>query len=307
VASPESAGDTAPPAPRRPSRLWLHFLLLFATLLTSSAAGGRFVQNFKANRPAFTLENDLAALLAVRDLPQLLADGLVFSVPLLLILLAHECGHYFACRRYGLDATLPFFLPAPTFIGTLGAFIRIRSIIFSRRTLFDVGVAGPLAGFAVLLPFLVWGVSLSKQVPGIATQGDLVFESPLLLHWIAQWFFPGVPADDLYLHPIARAAWVGLFATALNLLPIGQLDGGHIIYAMIGDRQQWLSRAAILALIPLGFFYWPWWIWAVVFFFLGRRHPYIHDPRRLNSSRILLGILAFAIFAICFTPAPIRS
>ena len=161
-------------------------------------------------------------------------NGLAFSLTLLAILLAHEMGHYVTCMRNGLDASLPYFMPFPSLIGTLGAFIRIRSPIYSRQVLFDVGFAGPLAGFLLVLPAAIVGIACSRVVPGIAERGDLNFGTPALF-WIFQHlFFPGAASADISLHPVARGAWVGVFATALNLLPIGQLDGGHILYAFRG-------------------------------------------------------------------------
>jgi len=276
------------------------------TFVTCSAAGSRLVDNFQKNYPSFTLERDLLGMLDPFTDPAQLLTGIPFSVALLVILFVHEMGHYMACVYYRLDASLPYFLPAPSFIGTFGAFIRIRSAIYSRKTLFDVGIAGPIAGFIALIPFLITGLALSKQVPEIAEQGDLVFGTPLLLTYFEHLFFPGVPSSDIYLHPIARAAWVGLFATALNPLPIGQLDGGHILYAVFGEKHKALSWITLAALIPLGFLYWPWWVWAVGLFFFGRKHPYVSDEIPLGWKRKLLALFALVIFLICFMPAPIQ-
>ena len=262
------------------------------------------VYNFENNLPPFRFEQDGLALLSAFLDPAALQAGLSFSLPLIVILLAHELGHYFACLYYQLDATLPYFLPVPTFIGTFGAFIRIRSIIYSRTVLFDVGIAGPLAGFVVLMPFLFYGVWMSHVSPA-AHMGDLVFGTPLLLRWFESIFFPGVAPEAIYLHPMARAAWVGLFATALNLLPIGQLDGGHIVYSLNSRWAPRISLAAIVMLIPLGYFYPPWWGWAVVLYFFGRRHPQIHDDFPLNPQRRMFALLALVIFAACFMVAPL--
>jgi membrane-associated protease RseP (regulator of RpoE activity) len=240
--------------------------------------------------------------------PSYLLAGLPFSLTLLGILLCHEFGHYCAARHHGVDVTLPFFLPAPTLIGTLGAFIRIRSAILSRRILFDIGVAGPLAGFAVLVFPLAIGLGLSKLSPGTATNGDLIFGTPLVLRMVEWLRFPGVPSADIALHPVARAAWVGLLATALNLLPIGQLDGGHILYAFLGERSKWLSRSFIVVLIPMGiFFAYSWLVWAALLFFFGMRHPSIIDPSPLGRTRSWLGFAALVVFVLSFTVAPIRT
>lgn len=290
----------------RDARLWLHVLLLLATLVTASAAGARIAHNFENNLPAFRVEEDLLAILEPIDRPQLLLDGLPFALILLLILGAHEFGHYYFCVRYALNASLPYFLPAPSLIGTFGAFIRIRSLIYSRCDLFDVGVAGPIAGFVVLLPCLLVGLSMSRVIPGIAERGDMIFGQPLLLLICQSIVFPHTAAADIALHPIARAAWVGLFATALNLLPIGQLDGGHVLYAWFGERYQRRSWIFLALLIPLGFFWWPWWVWCAILFWLGRKHPYIHDEMGLDPLRQRWAIAAVVLFILCFMPAPFR-
>ncbi|MBI3209817.1 MAG: site-2 protease family protein [Candidatus Solibacter usitatus] len=288
-------------------RLWIHIVLFVVTLVTTTFAGARIVENFDQNRPCFSIEEDLDAYTEMLQSPARLTKGLLFSVPLLVILLAHEFGHYLACVYYGLDASLPYFLPAPTFIGTLGAFIRIRSPIYSRRELFDVGIAGPLAGVVFLLPALGVGMAFSKVIPGINDQGDLVFGTPLFIRFLEQIIFPGVPVSDVYLHPVARAAWVGLFATALNLLPFGQLDGGHILYAVASQRFRLLARIFWVCLIPMGFLYWPWWAWAAVVFFTGLKHPPIYDPYPLGAGRLQLALLSVIIFVLCFMPAPIAT
>jgi membrane-associated protease RseP (regulator of RpoE activity) len=285
-------------------RYWVHVLLLVLTFITTSAVGTRLEQNFQQNRP-FLIEDLVEVLLSLRE-PWTLAPGLPFALTLITILLAHELGHYLTCRYYGIDASLPFFLPAPTLIGTLGAFIRIRSPIIWRRQLFDVGVAGPVAGFVFVVPALAIGIAYSKIIPGIAAQSDFIFSTPLLQRMLEAAIFPGVPAADIFLHPIARAAWVGLFATALNLMPIGQLDGGHILYSFVGHHHRLLTNLFILALIPLGSFYsWSWFFWAALLFILGRKHPKIYDATPLGSGRLQLGILALLMFIVSFSPTPV--
>jgi membrane-associated protease RseP (regulator of RpoE activity) len=308
--------DAAPWAPARPRhRYWLHALLFLLTLLTTTVVGAEMAHSFAASRP-FDFETDLLGYAELAHNPSFLLDGLPFSLTLLGILMAHELGHYLTARYYHVDATLPFFLPAPTLIGTFGAFIRIRSAILSKRILFDIGVGGPLAGFAVLIVPLIVGVSMSKVVHGIGARGDLSFGTPMILRlfeWIA---FPGVREVDLYLHPVARAAWVGLLATALNLLPIGQLDGGHVLYAFLGERTRWTSRFAIASLAGLGLFQlftsaykmgYMWIFWAGFLIFFGMRHPAIVDPSPVGRMRTWLGVLALIIFILCFTAAPIRT
>ncbi len=264
-------------------------------------------ENFRINRPPVYLAEDLAAYRNLLSSPASWLNGLAFSLTLLAILLAHEMGHFLTCRRYGLDASLPYFMPFPSIIGTLGAFIRIRSPIYSRLVLFDVGIAGPLAGFALTLPAAVVGIALSRVVPGIAALGDLQFGTPALFWFLQSLFFPGASSADLSLHPVARAAWVGVFATALNLLPIGQLDGGHILYAFFADRHRPLSMIFTLALVPMGLLYWPWLLWAVILFFFGMRHPMIYDATEPGKGRKWLGAAALAIFLLCFMLAPIET
>jgi membrane-associated protease RseP (regulator of RpoE activity) len=288
-------------------RYWLHALLLLLTLLTTTTIGARLVANFRENLPAFDLERDLTAIAGMWSHPVELLAGLPFSLTLLTILLAHEFGHYLACRYYRVDASLPYFIPFPSFIGTLGAFIRIRSPIYSRQVLFDIGIAGPLAGFVFLLPALGIGLAYSKVLPGVAHRGDLIMGVPPLIWLLDKAIFPGISPADIYLHPVARAAWVGIFATALNLLPIGQLDGGHILYSFVGNRHKLLSKVFVAALLPLGLFtrYWPWFLWAVLLYIFCLRHPSIFDASRLSPGRRWLGYLALAIFVLCFMTTPL--
>jgi membrane-associated protease RseP (regulator of RpoE activity) len=287
-------------------RIWLHVLLLVLTFLTTTGVGARMAHNFAANRPPFN-EPDLLGFAQLWMQPGDLTAGLPFSITLLLILLAHEFGHYFACTHYGVDASLPYFIPSPTVIGTFGAFIRVRTPIYSRRALFDVGVAGPIAGFVVLLPVLFIGMLMSKVVPGIAQVGDIVFGVPAIQRLLEMLVFPGVPHQDIYLHPMARAAWVGIFATALNLLPIGQLDGGHILYSLTGRYHRLLSRIFVMALVPMGIFYWPWLVWAALLLFFGMRHPAIYDDSPLGGTRKALAWVALALFMLCFMVAPLET
>ena len=288
------------PSPKFQDQVWRHVLLFALTIASTTVVGAvqyaGFLDDFRgsANLPM--------------PFPALLVRGLWYSATILSILGCHELGHYFACRYYGIDASLPYFLPFPSPIGTLGAFIRIRSPIYTRQALFDVGIAGPLAGFVVLVPALVIGIAESKVIPGIAQRGDLVFGVPAIQR-IFEWvLFPGVRSADILLHPIARAAWVGILATALNLLPIGQLDGGHILYAFTGRRHKLLSRIFVAALIPLAYFghSYSWLVWAALLFFFALRHPVIYDMTKLDGNRVALGLVALAIFLLTFTLAPLR-
>jgi len=306
---PQNGPERQPLQIRRPvgkRRVWLNFLLLFLTFLTTTAVGARMAYNFDRNLPAFTAD-DILVMGRVLTSPGEFLHGLPFSLTLLTILLAHELGHYFACLYYRVEATLPYFIPAPTLIGTLGAFIRIRTPILTRKALFDIGIAGPLAGFLFVLPALAIGLAFSKIIPGIADRGELVFGVPLIQEALTRAVFPGVSTSDIYLHPVARAAWVGVLATALNLLPIGQLDGGHILYSFVGKHHKKLSRLFVLILIPVGLLYsYSWLVWAAILLLLGMRHPSIHDATPLGPGRRKLGMLALAIFLLSFSLTPVR-
>jgi membrane-associated protease RseP (regulator of RpoE activity) len=295
----------ASPSGARP-RWWLHILLLFATVITTSVMGVEFVRAFEHNQPVDVIEGLYGYLELLRH-PPMLIQGFPFSITLLAILLAHEMGHYLTCRHYGVDASPPYFIPFPAPIGTFGAFIRIRAPIYSRRTLFDIAAGGPLAGFICLLPLLILGVKWSKVIPGIADNGELIFGVPMIVRLLEALFFPGVPSSDIYLHPIARAAWVGVLATALNLLPIGQLDGGHILYSFLGERTRLLSRILVVFLVPIGLLYsYSWLLWAFFLFFFGMRHPAIYDPRPPGAKRSFVAVLTLIILILCFTVEPIR-
>lgn len=281
-------------------------VLFLLTLLCTTAIGSRVAFHFEHNSPGLDFAEDLMAFSDLIHQPSLLLSGLPYSLALLLILLAHEFGHYFACRYHGVLCTLPWFLPAPSFIGTFGAFIRFRSPLKGRRELFDVGIAGPLAGFIFLLPALGIGLALSRVVPGLGEAGDARLGLPLAIQWIGAWLFPGANLADLNMHPVARAAWVGLLATALNLLPVGQLDGGHIVYSWLGERHRWVSFGTIAVLAVLGFLFWPWFFWAGVLLLVGRRHFPVYDDERLDWKRKALLIVAVLIFILAFMPAPLQ-
>jgi membrane-associated protease RseP (regulator of RpoE activity) len=295
----------ATPAASTRERYWLYSLLFGLTLLTATVVGTAMQLDFDRNLP-FDLERSLDIWPAAWRHPAILLNGLPFSLTLLTILLAHEFGHYVAAVFHRVDASLPYFLPSPI-LGTFGAFIRVRSPIYSKRALFDIGVAGPLAGFVFLAPALAVGMAFSKMIPGIAHQGTLHFGMPVLQWVLERLIFSGTPTADIYLHPVARAAWIGMFMTALNLLPIGQLDGGHILYSFFPRSHKIVSRALCIVLLPLGKFWGGWTIWGLALLWLGRRHPVVEDPTLLSEGRRRLGLAALVIFLLCICLVPFGS
>ncbi len=298
--------------PRR--RVKLPLLLFLLTIVSTLTVGAHLTRAFEQNQYPYTEFFSWLDLFGpVIENPFSLLSGWPFALALMGILLAHELGHYFACRIYGIHATYPYFLPAPTLIGTMGAFIRIQSPIVHRRALFDVGIAGPLVGFAVAVPALIVGILYSKAIPGTLAQGAIVFGNPPLVELLAKLLRPDVPLDQLFLHPIGRAAWVGLFATALNLLPVGQLDGGHILYAVAPSRHRSLSRLFIFLLFVIGLFgllypeaiWFGWTFWGILLRLMGTRHPTVLEPvQTLDRKRLWVAALGLLVFLLCFTPVP---
>ena len=235
------------------------------------------------------------------------AGGARLVVAVMSIMLAHEMGHYLACRRYGVDASLPFFIPFPLhLVGTFGAFIRIRGAFPDRRALFDIGIAGPLAGFVVCLPVLALGVLEARVTT--ETVGGIGLGEPLLFQW-ATALLRGDAAEDatLVIGPLGMAAWFGLLLTALNLMPIGQLDGGHVVYALIRERAQLVSRAALVVSLFLVYLRPSWLFWSLLLLVLSRPHPpTLRDSRPIGAGRVAVGIVGLLVFAVSFTPEPIH-
>ena len=274
--------------------------------------------NFLHNLPPFAAGDEYIPFFPlgwVLARPSRLLLGIPFSATLLTILLAHEMGHYLYCRYYGVRATLPFFIPAPTLIGTLGAVIRIKAPIRSRAALFDIGIAGPIAGFVVAIATLAVAMTLSKPlVPGMGPS-DLRLGYPeifYLVHDALRSFVPGhaaasLPLGRVYLHPTAIAAWVGMFATALNLLPSSQLDGGHIVYALAPRAHRVISWITVIVLVFLGRMYVGWRVWAgliIVMNVLTYRQQQAPDFPSLPGNRWILALLAGVMLALTFTVSP---
>jgi len=238
-----------------------------------------------------------------------LTGGPGYSIAIMLILLGHELGHYFMSRKHGIRASLPYFLPFPfSPFGTFGAVIRMESATPSRKALFDTGVAGPLTSLVLSIPAIIIGLKLSKIVATAQLkEGTLRLSDPLLFSFVQRLVVGEVPETyDIILHPIGYAGWVGLFVTALNLLPVGQLDGGHIAYALFGRRSRIIFLVAITVMAFITVFYNPGWILLLVLFIIfGFRHPApMDDFTPLDWKRKLIGALAFAAFFVSFTPAP---
>jgi len=235
--------------------------------------------------------------------------GLPFALTLMIILLTHELSHYFASKKHGVNATLPYFIPAPTIIGTFGAFIKMKSPIVTRKALIDIGASGPIAGFIVSVIAVMIGLHLSKIVPVAETKGALTLGDSILFSFLAQTVLGVTPADsDILLNPVAFAGWIGLFVTSMNLIPVGQLDGGHIAFAFLGEKQTRLSFILVLVMSLLGVLLWEGWIiWAVLLLVLGLRHPpVISWEVPLDKRRKVIGWLAFVIFILTFIPVPFR-
>lgn len=290
--------------PQRP-RYVLAIVLFFLTFLCATTMGPALLLYTRTD-----ITTDLLPFLTpwmarrVWTDPALLRLGLSYSIPALFILLCHEMGHYIACRRYRLPATLPYFLPVPLLLGTFGAFIKIKAPLRSKRELFDVGVAGPLAGFVALIPFLLYGVAHSEVARVDSVSGLLLVPGHCLALELATWAFHGQwlsPGMTLNLHPFALAAWFGLLATAINLLPLGQLDGGHILYAAAGRWQRRLALPLWLAL-GLASLLWPgWMLWCALTLLMGLYHPPVRDERvPLDRKRMWLAVAALLILILAF-------
>jgi len=298
--------------PPRPRRRWynslpFHLALFGLTILTTLIVGAHIALNYSRNIPVFDWDVFFPYFQELWRHPGLLVLGVPFSFTLLAILLAHELGHYLTCRHYGIDATYPYFIPAPTLIGTLGAFIRIKSPIVNRRELFDVGVSGPIAGFVLAVPaFILAGFLATGATPAVM-QGSISLGKPLAAILLAKLCGTGINPAAIVSHPVGCAAWVGFFATSLNLLPVGQLDGGHILYSVLGDKYRHISRGFFLVLLPLGYYWYGWIAWAVILFFLGLRHPRVIEPAdSLGWERRALAIVAAIILVLTFLPTPFK-
>ena len=284
--------EQGPPPP--PLRLGLHLALFLATIVTTIIAGA-------LHQGVNPLTN-----------PWEIYRGMPFSFTLILILGAHEMGHYLVSRRHHLNVTLPYFIPAPPFpfiIGTFGAFIKIRSPILDKRALMDVGCSGPLVGVVVSIPVVLVGLWLSEVKVMPQGSAGLVLGEPLLFQGLSWLIFGFLPDDHhIILHPMAFAGWIGFLVTALNLLPVGQLDGGHVAYALFPERHRQISWACLVGLVVCGLLFWEGWlVWAVLLYLMGVRHPPPYcDWVPLDRRRKILGLITVIVFLLTFNPTPFK-
>jgi len=307
---------SSPLQPRKPrrsffdkKRLWLNGLLFLLTCVSATFVGMSWSVSYTGGG-TIDADSGMSSLAGMMKDPHIISLSIIYAAVLLGILLFHEFGHYLACRHYGIDATLPYFIPAPTLIGTMGAFIKIKSPITRKRQLFDIGAAGPLAGFVVSLPALIVGLMLSTPVPPLPREDAILFGEPLLLKMLENIIFRGTPEPfDLVLHPVAFAGWVGILVTALNLFPVGQLDGGHIFYSLFGVKSRMAGRLMLAGFICMGIFFWVgWFVWAVLIAFIGLKHPRVMDEAvPLSPGRKWIGALIVLIFIFSFTPEPVHG
>lgn len=307
-----------------PSKIWVNILLLFLTFFSVLFTGALF--SYQGQLPTTPIE-----------ILKFIVSGLPFTLSLLAILLAHEFGHYLAGRYHKANVTLPYFIPFPfSYFGTMGAFIQMKAPPKNRRIMLDIGIAGPLAGLIVAIPVLLLGLSLSAvetlpyrlQIGQIFEGNSLLYlflkyivhgellPHPLtyygaepVIYWV-RYFFTGMPLPrgglDVTLHPIAWAGWAGLLVTAINLIPAGQLDGGHLVYVLLGKRASQLIPVVLVGLLILGFVWYGWWIWAGLILFFGRFYAEPLDQiTQLDRRRKLIAILGIIIFVLVFTPVPL--
>jgi membrane-associated protease RseP (regulator of RpoE activity) len=280
------------PPERGKPRPIINFLLFLATILTTLYVGA-------VNEGFDPVQN-----------PGTLKFGIPFASALLLILGTHELSHYIVAQRHGFNVSLPYFIPVPMGLGTFGAFIRMESVAKDRKGFFDVGLAGPLAGLAITIPILILGLSLSEVRPIIHEPGYFQ-EGNSLLYLTLKYIVHGqiLPSSevDVFLHPVAFAGWIGLMITGVNLLPAGQLDGGHVAYALLGGAYKWVAQLILLLLMGLGVFLWQGWLlWALFILLSGPRHPRpLNDITGVDGKRKVIGGLAFILLLTIFTPVPL--
>jgi len=299
-------------APPR-DKTWLNGLLFVLTVLSTCFVGLGWSASYLFFESG---ANPVAEAGRALGDPRVFPLSALYAAVLMTILVGHELGHYLTCRRYDVAATLPYFIPAPTLIGTLGAFIRIKSPIYYKRQLFDIGANGPLIGFFLALPALVAGLAFSRVTAYVPTGDVITFGEPLLFKLLSALFFGQTPEGSaLVLHPVGFAGWVGIMVTSFNLIPFGQLDGGHISYALLGRKARLVSQGVVAIFVVMGVFFWAgWFLWAAVMLFFEfkskfrLRHPPVFDEDApLGPKRRFLSVLVILIFILSFIPDPVKG
>jgi len=282
-----------------PKEKTISLILFFSTILSCSFAGATYQ----------------IKTVSINTLIKFFASGLYYSIPLIIILLSHELGHFLMAHKYKIMCTLPYFIPLPiSILGTMGAFIKIKSPIYTKKSLFDIGVAGPIAGFILSTIFIIIFLPYStvQKVSPPASGLYITLGEPLLFKIFSWIYFGNLPQNtDIILHPAALAGWVGYLVTALNLIPIGQLDGGHIIYALFGKKHKLIAYIVYFSLFPMVYFFQGWIAWIIILLILGIKHPPVIAEtmgiyEELDKKRKILGYITIIIFFLIFTPQPIR-
>ena len=297
-------------APGAMRRIGIPLLLLAVSVVTTTANGARFMQNFLDGMPPVVQDSDLWPWPWLMAHPRLWVLGLAFSGAMLGILLIHEFGHYFACKAHGIRASLPWVLPAPTLSGTMGAVIRIQSRMPSCNAVMDVGIYGPLAGYVASALAVAVGFALSfhapaNPAPALVRFGGEPLTIRILHHLLVQWD-PTIPSfNNIAPHPVLVAGWIGMFITSLNLIPGGQFDGGHVLYAISPRMNRWATKALPLLLFVAGMVFWVgWMLWGAFMLIPAMRHPEIRNAEPLSRGRVVLGVVGLGIFLLTFTPWP---
>lgn len=288
-----------------PNKTRIHIILFLLTVLTTIMAG------IQLSITDYNALFQLGIFKYFINNPSTIISGISYSFAILLILGFHEMGHYYHSKKYGVKATLPYFIPAPPIIfivGTFGAVIKIKSRINWRRALVEIGAAGPIASFLLSIPITIIGLKLSRIVAITPSETSIAFGNSILFGFLSRLVIGGElpPNAGIYMHPLAFAGWFGFFATALNLIPIGQLDGGHLFYALLGKNFKKFSRIVFFIILPMGILWPGWFIWAIMLTLLGLKHPRVYDEDKPLSPRekLLIGI-NIIIFILCFIPKPI--
>jgi Zn-dependent protease len=309
IPEPAAANKESAAAVPQAKRTWIALpaILFFVTLLTTTGVGMRYMYNFDLGKPPLSSDADILPFGWVFHHLSDFASGLPFSLTLIAILLAHEFGHYFACRAFGVEASLPYLLPAPSLSGSFGAVIALKSRVRSRAALITIGAMGPIAGFIVASATIALGLSLSHYAAEQTALSQRV-QVPLLVHALHAVIGSTNALDRLIPHPVLVASWMGMLITALNLIPAGQLDGGHILYSISPAAHKISHRLVIVALFVMGLLFWSGWIlWAFILMMPAMRHPRVPEDGGMGPSRYALVPICAGILLLSATYAPFRG